>query len=469
MKASWPTVAALCSTLLAGSFQASAVESQPVVRGEISQPTKIPGNWVWEPPPMPPLEKVLREAKPNPLIYGLYEWAGEYLEYRDSIKKVGWRAYRCGGPMSDQAMQAFAEDDTEVMYCAGTAPQKLDATPQEDEAFIRNYAQSITALLTRYGPNGTLFRDNPKIPNRPLRNIEIWNEPNFEYLIRPDNRPQAELEAARFALYAKLLPAAYTAAKNWSKEVNVVGFGAGGASAGDIRFIQSVNRAGPSALRSYDILSTHPYVEPVAPEATSVRSWGRYSIAASLAEIRADLASHGRAEVPIWYTEVGWPISKQDGGSYAMAGIQVNPDLQAAYVCRLYAFAQRLGVRRVHIMSVNDTDNFNSGFFQRDGSWRPSAHAVQTMIQLMPSPRLIGVLSDGEDGYFAYRFAPKEDPAATPVLMAWNVSGPKVVELPMKASRATIFDMVGHRQTIAVTGDKIRLEIGPLPVYVRGE
>ena len=131
-------------------------------------------------------------------------------------------------------------------------------------------------------------------------------------------------------------------------------------------------------------------------------------------------------------------------------------------------FAQRLGVRRVDIMSVNDTDNFNSGFFQYDGSWRSSAHAVQTMIQLMPSPRLIGVVSDGEGGCFAYRLRGAEGrSAAAPVLMAWNVAGPKVVELPVKASRATIIDLPRHPQTVAVAGDKIRLEIGPLPVYVR--
>ena len=464
MKALWLTVAVICSTLLLGAFQANADESKP-----ISQPTTIPGKWVWEQPPMPPLEKVVREATPNPFIYGLYEWAGEYLKYRDSIKKVGWRSYRCGGSMTDQAMQAFAEDDIEVMYCAGIAPQKLDATPQEDKAFIRNYTEYITTLLTRYGPDGIFFRDNPKIPNRPLRNIEIWNEPNFEYLIRPDKRPQADLEAARFALYAKLLPAAYATAKEYSKGVNVIGFGAGGSDAGDIRFIQAVNDAGPSVVRSYDILSTHPYVEPVPPEATSVRSWGRYSIASSLNQIRADLASHGRPEVPIWYTEAGWPVSKKDGGFFAMSGTQVSPDLQAAYVCRLYAFAQRLGVRRVHIMSVDDTDNFNSGFFLHDGSWRPSAHAVQTMIQLMPSPRLLGAVSDGENGYFAYRFAPGKDPEAAPVLMVWNVSGPKVVELPIKASGAIITDMLGLQRTIPVEADKIRLEIGPLPLYVRGE
>jgi hypothetical protein len=463
--------------LLAGSFQADADDLSPkapavsgnVIRGEIMQPTVIPGNWIWEQPPMPPLEKVLREGKPNPFIYGLYEWPAGHLQYRDSIRKVGWRACRCGGPVSDEAMRAFAEDNIEVMYCVGTTPQKLDATPQEDEDFVRNYAQVITALLMRYGPNGTFFRDNPKIPNRPVCNIEIWNEPNFQYLIPPDNRPQANVEAARFALYAKLLPAAYAAAKGYSKDVNVVGFGAGGADAGDIRFIQSVNEAGPSAVRGYDVLSTHPYVDPVAPEATSVRSWGRYSIASSLEQIRAILAAHGRAETPIWYTEVGWAISKKDGGLYETAGVQVSPDLQAAYVCRLYAFAQRLGVRRVHIMFITDMDNYNSGFFQRDGSWRPSAHAVQTMIQLMPSPRLLGAVSDGKDGYFAYRFAPGPDESAAPVLMAWNVSGPKVVELEISSPRATITDMLGHEQTIPVAGGKIRLEIGPLPIYVRRE
>jgi hypothetical protein len=470
MKAPLSALAAVCSTALICQFQANAGESKSasdVVQRAIKQPTTIPGNWVWEQPPLPPLEKILREAKSNPLIYGVYEWAGEYLQYRDSIKKVGWRAYRCGGPLTDEAMTAFAEDGIEVMYNVQTAPQKLDATPQEDEAFVRNYAQTVTALLTRYGPNGAFFRENPEIPYRPLRNIEIWNEPNFQYMIPPDSRPQAALEAARFALYAKALPAVYAAAKNYSKDVNVVGFGAGAGDAADVPFIRSVNAAGPSVVRSYDVLSTHPYVEPVAPDVTSVRSWGRFSIASSLEQIRAILASHGRAEVPIWYTECGWPISKQDGGFYAMSGTQVSPDLQAAYVCRLYAFAQRLGVQRVHIMSLNDTDNFNSGFFQRDGSWRPSAQAVRTMIRLMPSPRLLGAVSDGKDGCFAYRFAPGPDEKAAPVLMAWNVSGPKIVELPIGAPRATIIDMLGHERTIAVTGGKVRLEIGPLPVYVR--
>ena len=108
MRALWPTAAAICSTLLASSFQANADEPRPssqaqnpttdVVHGELSQPETIPGKWVWEQPPMPPLEKVLRKATPNPFIYGFYQWADEYLAYRDSIKKVGWRSFRCGGP-----------------------------------------------------------------------------------------------------------------------------------------------------------------------------------------------------------------------------------------------------------------------------------------------------------------------------------------------------------------------------------
>ena len=445
--------------------------AKDVIHGQIAQPTTIPGKWAVEQQPMPPLTEILAQAKPNSRIYGLYAWAGEYLQYRDAIKKVGWHSYRCGGPspggLNDKVMQAFAEDDTEVMYVVGIKPQKLDATPEEDSAFVQKYAEAIKELLGRYGPGGTFFRENPNVPNRPLLNLEIWNEPNFQYLITPDNRPQAELEAAREALYARLLPAAYTAVKACSKEVNVVGFGAGGASAGDIRFIVNVNKANPEASQSYDILSTHPYVEPAPPEAYSIQSWGRFSIASSLEKIRADLALHKRAGIPIWYTEIGWPISKQNGGFYPTTGTQVSPELQAAYICRLYAFAQRLGVLRVHIMSVNDTDTFNSGFFLRDGTWRPSAHAVQTMIKLMPAPRLLDAISDGQYGYFAYRFAANDDAKAAPVLMLWNVAGPKIVEVPMSSPRAIVVDMLGHAQEVTPVNGKVRIEIGPLPMYLR--
>ena len=53
------------------------------------------------------------------------------------------------------------------------------------------------------------------------------------------------------------------------------------------------------------------------------------------------------------------------------------------------------------------------------------------MINLMPQPRLIDVLRDGEDGYYAYLFPPDAQ-GGDPVLMAWNVDGPRTVQIDLQ-------------------------------------
>ena len=252
--------------------------------------------------------------------------------------------------------------------------------------------------------------------------------------------------------------------------MQVVGFGAGGASADDVRFIRNVLDADPNVAQCFDILSTHPYVPPAPPETDAVRSWGSYSIAKGLDSIRKTLAKHGAGEKPIWYTEMGWPITKADGGFYETKEKDLaTPLLQAAYVCRTYAYAMRLGVERVHIMFATDTDNFNAGFFLRDGKWRPSATAVQTMIAQMLRPGLQRAISDGAGGFYAYEFICDVQVPDGPafVTMAWNVEGPKTVEIPVKGAKATLVDMLGAEKPLKAKDGKVMVEVGPLPVYIR--
>lgn len=302
--------------------------------------------------------------------------------------------------------------------------------------------------------------------------VEICNEPNFQYLI-PDREPRAVVERERETLYAKLLPAAHAAIKAKWPGVRVVGFSGGGASAGDLRFFANLWKLdGARLAKSCDIASTHPYVDPAPPEADAVRGWGSYSIAKSLATIRKTI---GPDAPPFWYTEVGWPVSRADGGHFpTKAGeAMVDPRLQAAYVCRMYALALRLGVGRVHVMFATDTDNFNAGFFRRDKSWRPSAQAVQTMIRVMPFPKLAGTIHDGQDGWYAWTFrdARSPEPAAPPVTMAFAVAGPRHVELPWAHPGATLIDMLGVARQVAAkpAGDgtwTLPVDIGPYPVYL---
>ena len=191
-------------------------------------------------------------------------------------------------------------------------------------------------------------------------------------------------------------------------------------------------------------------------------------------ELRAIMNSPA---TPVWYTEVGWPITKADGGFFPTKpnDVMVTPQLQAAYVCRMYALALRLGVERVHIMFATDTDNFNAGFFLRDNSWRPSAHAVQTMIKLLPFPKLVSAIHDGEDGWYAWNFVADQGTPTNvllmPVTMAFNVAGPKHVELPWSTSAATVIDMLGvsrHVAAVPAAGGTwtLPLDIGPCPVYL---
>ncbi|HUT57702.1 MAG TPA: hypothetical protein VNA25_07605 [Phycisphaerae bacterium] len=467
------TLIAAALAVLAG-FVGLAWSADAAGPPAVEQPTKIPGNWKIADQPLPPLKESTARFPYRP-VYGLYTWMGEYRTHRDSIKKVGWKSFRVGGPFTDDDMKMIVADNVEVLKTlglrdmAGAAGNKKNrADYDNDEAFIADYVKGIRAFLTRYGPEGTFFKDNPTLPKRPIKYIELWNEPNFQYMI-PDSNDRKSDEAKREALYAKVMPAAHKAIKADWPAVQVVGFAAGGSSCGDLRFIKNVLAKDPQVAKSFDVLSTHPYVHGVPPEADCVRSWGSYSVAKSLDTIRKTLGAHKIAETPIWYTEVGWPVSKADGGHFDMKGGGLTtPTLQAAYVCRMYALAIRLGVRRVHIMFATDTDNFNAGFFLRDKSWRPSAHAVQNMIKLLPLPDMAQAISDGTDGYYAYRMFPHALASMhrNAVIMAWNVEGPKTVAIPVRSDKVKIVDMLGHEKDAAVADGKVTVEIGPCPIYL---
>jgi hypothetical protein len=50
------------------------------------------------------------------------------------------------------------------------------ASPPRDPA---TYAAFLTALVGRYGPSGSFWNEHPELPRMPIRDWQIWNEPNL--------------------------------------------------------------------------------------------------------------------------------------------------------------------------------------------------------------------------------------------------------------------------------------------------
>lgn len=74
------------------------------------------------------------------------------------------------------------------------------------------YTAYLTALIGRYGPHGSFWSSNPRIPRMPIRAWQIWNEENMSYYWR---QPFA-------SSYAALLHAAHDAIKRADPGAKVV-------------------------------------------------------------------------------------------------------------------------------------------------------------------------------------------------------------------------------------------------------
>jgi hypothetical protein len=283
-------------------------------------------------------------------------------------------------------------------------------------------------------------------------------------------------------LYAKLLMAVYSFIKGkWGNELNVVGISACGVSKNDVcwgwdpnwddSFIEMVHKYvrqyGGNPAQCYDILSNHPYTQIAPPDAEGYpgdRTGYHYSTANSFALYRKTMMDYGNGDKPVWFTEVGWP---RDYGVYTGDRDEMPERMQAAYVVRLYLTALRLGVETVHVMFIFDQAG-NFGFFNYNTrQWYESAYATQNLIKIMPKPRIIGVISDGVKGYYAYRYKPNYNASNyLPVIVAWNVIGPKDVEFSCEVGTYQIIDMLGNTKTVEVPSSLIKVEIGPYPIYI---
>ena len=194
-----------------------------------------------------------------------------------------------GGPydfsQSDMLVADAARDGLTVLpvvmytpsWDARPNPAGTIAIPRDDGP----YAAYLTALVKRYGPHGTFWSANRSLPKRPIREWQVWNEPNFIYYW--PTRPFAPS-------YVALLKAAHRAVHRADPAAKIVLAGMPNDAWKYLQKIYNVH----GARRAFDIASVHPYTVKPA------------NVILFLQKMRQVMTRNGDARKPLVITEMGW-------------------------------------------------------------------------------------------------------------------------------------------------------------------
>ena len=157
----------------------------------------------------------------------------------------------------------------------------IEAAPPEFDGYYTDYLRD---LVGRYGPSGSFWVDNPRLPRRPLREYQIWNEPELRTYWNAEDWPGG---------YTSLLQASYRTIKAADPGAKVVL-----ASLADYAW-RHIAELYPRGIRGYfdvaaiNFFTSHP----------------RF-VVRGVSHFRRALRTGGNSRTPIYVTETTFPASK---------------------------------------------------------------------------------------------------------------------------------------------------------------
>jgi hypothetical protein len=232
-----------------------------------------------------------REIDSAPLAVQEAEWGRMAASGVESARMVfSWDAAQpvAGGPVSfartDPIVANGARSGIDVLPVVIYAPawaRVVPGTIASAPAGTASYVAYLRALVGRYGPAGSLWRERPDLPYRPVRAWQIWNEPHL-----PSHWLPGRTWPER---YGDLLRASHRTIKRADPGARVVLTGLANAS---WRELARLFRRG-RVRGSFDAAAIHHYSNRPADFVELTR------------RMRQTLDRYGDRSVPIWWTEVG--------------------------------------------------------------------------------------------------------------------------------------------------------------------
>lgn len=172
--------------------------------------------------------------------------------------------------------------------------------PQGSAAGRAAWSSLLRRLVDRYGPGGSLWdsRDNAV----PIREWQIWNEPNFVIFWRP--KPSA-------AAYARLLALSARAIRAEDPEARIVTAGLAPVEGGQWPwgYLRRLYRVA-GVKRSFDVVGLHPYASSLASleyqlDRTRAAMAGGHDLSTPIQVTEFGVASEGFAESPMVKSRLG--------------------------------------------------------------------------------------------------------------------------------------------------------------------
>jgi polysaccharide biosynthesis protein PslG len=205
---------------------------------------------------------------------------------------------------------------------AAVQPGVFGSPPADPDAVRRMFA----ALVERYGPSGSLWRERPDVPRRPIGTWQVFNEPNLRghWSVQPFERE-----------YVATLRAAENGIHGVDPGATVV---LGGLTNDSWRALRTIYAAG--ARGSFDAVAIHPY--STSPE--KLVRIVRYA--------RHVMRINGDGALPIWVTEFSWPAAhKPPAWARDLFGRPLTDRQQARRlnrtIRRFLSARERLGIARL--------------------------------------------------------------------------------------------------------------------------
>jgi hypothetical protein len=208
--------------------------------------------------------------------------------------------------------------------------------PPRDMAAMARWA---TVLVRRYGSNGSLWRQHPELPKRPIRDWQVWNEPNLPAYWNA--RPNA-------AQYVEMLTVVGEAIRRADSSSRIVSAGLPESRLGISfsTFLRQMYAAG--AQDRFDVLAINAYSKTAGGLETAIAGARRITAAAE------------DGDVPIALTEFGWATPPGPRGSFTVSERRQG-NLIAQAISKLARERSRLGIEWVIYYQWRDAPVYAGG------------------------------------------------------------------------------------------------------------